>query len=1302
MDMLSEPLKQGTSDNTLAGGGEMGRLMREHDWSASPLGPVTHWPQSLRTAVSICLASRFPIVIFWGEQLRQFYNDAYRPILGKSKQPGALGQRSQECWSEIWDVIGPMLDGVLSTGVATWSENQLLLLDRNGYLEEAYFTFSYSPIRDEAGEVGGVFCAVTETTEEVISARRLRTLRTLGAHIAEVSSLEEVCSVTVRTLADNPADLPFTLLYLLDPDEKCARLVGTSGIPAYTTASPQSIALDEPSAPWPFAQGAQSGKPEQVDDLAAHFGTIAGLVSVGPTPHSALVLPISRAGQARPYGFMVAGINPRRVLDEDYRGFFSLVADQVATAIAAARAYQEACERANALAELDRAKTAFFSNVSHEFRTPLTLLLGPLETMLSDTEHPLTSSQRSSLEIVHRNGLRQLKLVNTLLDFSRIEAERMEAVYEPTDLASYTTDLASTFRSAVERAGMRLIVDCPPLPEPVYVDREMWEKIVLNLLSNAFKFTFEGEIRVSLAAVENTVQLSVMDTGIGIAAEHLPHLFERFYRVSKARARTYEGSGIGLSLVQELVRLHGGSIHVNSVVGSGTTFTVTIPQGFSHLPSDRLGGARSLISTVLGATPYVQEALRWLPENGHGSAEYAVVEETSTQGSPSLASPTTAFRSSGQQGRATAHILVVDDNADMRDYLKRLLSPFYILQLVADGTTALQVAQNWLPDLILADVMMPGLDGFALLAALHVDTRTNAIPVILLSARAGEEATIEGLKLGANDYLVKPFSAHELLARVEAQLEIAHLRREAANRTHRLEAIFEAMVDAVVVYDSTGRIVQANDAFQELLGIRMQPDYLTSPLAERMARVNIRDEHGSPLPEHAWPMKRILRGEVLKGTHVTDIIVRSIDGRTIQLSTSGAPLRDQEGSIVGGVAIYHDVTGRRHLEEERNQLLVREQAARAEAEVTRQHLHDLFMQAPAIIAVLRRPQHVFELANPRYFHLLGQRDLIGKPIREALPEVEGQGFFDLLDQVYTTGEPFIGNEMQLWLDRHQDGTREEGFFNFVYQPAHNAAGEVEGILVHAVEVTEQVHVRQRMDTFLGIASHELRSPLTSIKGNVQLANRRLTRALRDAAADSTTLRKTLTEVQVLLGRAERQVGVQNRLVSDLIDVSRIQAEKLELHMEACDLVSIVREAVEDQRLLAPTRNINLNLSDYEIMPLIADADRIGQVVTNYLSNALKYSEPHCPVAVTLQVKGTTACVSVRDAGQGLTPAEQERIWERFYRAPGVVVQSGSGVGLGLGLHICRTIIEQHQGQVGVESVKGQGSTFWFTLPLVPS
>ncbi|MEH1848643.1 MAG: HAMP domain-containing sensor histidine kinase [Nostoc sp.] len=277
-------------------------------------------------------------------------------------------------------------------------------------------------------------------------------------------------------------------------------------------------------------------------------------------------------------------------------------------------AHEEERQRAESLAEVDRAKTLFFSNVSHEFRTPLTLLLAPLQDALSDSANPLTQKQRERLELAHRNSLRLLKLVNTLLDFSRIEANRLKANYEPTDLSTYTAELASVFRSAIENANLQLVVDCPPLPDPIYVDREMWEKIVLNLLSNALKFTFDGMISVSLKPKANTVELMVSDTGVGISASELPHLFERFYQVKGAKGRSYEGSGIGLSLVQELVKQHGGAIAVTSTVDQGTTFTVTIPTGIAHLPADQIWVASTLPSTAVTANAFVEEALRWLPE----------------------------------------------------------------------------------------------------------------------------------------------------------------------------------------------------------------------------------------------------------------------------------------------------------------------------------------------------------------------------------------------------------------------------------------------------------------------------------------------------------------------------------------------------------------------------------------------------------------------------------------------------------------------------------------------------------------
>src|SRR5579875_33288 len=779
----------------LAGGGEMGALKRSVDWSTTVLGPVESWPQSLRTAVSICLASYFPMLIWWGPELVMLYNDAYRPMLGATKHPKAMGQKGRECWPEIWDIIGPMLEGVLTRGQATWSENQLLPLDRNGYVEECYFTFSYSPIRDETGGIGGVFTAVTETTQQVLGERRLRTLRELAASTAGAKTDEEVCLIAARTLSSNPADVPFALLYLFDGGGKHARLVCTAGLESDTSIVPSTIditGLHKHTEQWRtiFEQVARTGKAELIDGLDERYGKLELLAqgSILPEmrPYSAMVLPVTRPGQNTPYGLLDTGISAMRMLDEQYRGFFELVAGQIATAIASARAYQEARERAEALAELDAAKTAFFSSVSHEFRTPLTLLLGPVEDALADNTHTLPAEQKERLEIVWRNALRLLKLVNTLLDFSRSEARRVQATYEPVDLASYTRELASSFSSAIEKAGLYYEVICPALPELVYVDREMWEKIILNLLSNAFKFTLEGGIRVELRSLDKHVELEVSDTGVGIAPDALPHIFERFYRARDIRARTHEGSGIGLALVQELAQLHGGTVQVRSTVGKGTSFVVSIPRGKAHLPAERIGTERTLQSTAVGVAPYIEEAMRWLPESTEAD-QAAVGAKKRPRQVDNTARQETSGKGAEQQREM--HILLADDNADMRDYLRRILGSRWAVEAVPDGAAALKAAQEHLPDLVLSDVMMPGLDGFQLVRALRSNPRTSSIPIILLSARAGEESTVEGLESGADDYLVKPFSARELLARVSTHLEMARLRQETIRAREELFSI---------------------------------------------------------------------------------------------------------------------------------------------------------------------------------------------------------------------------------------------------------------------------------------------------------------------------------------------------------------------------------------------------------------------------------------------------------------------------------------------------------------------------------
>jgi PAS domain S-box-containing protein len=425
---------------------------------------------------------------------------------------------------------------------------------------------------------------------------------------------------------------------------------------------------------------------------------------------------------------------------------------------------QEIARQREELAQLDKLKTQFFANISHEFRTPLTLMMGPLEDMLAERPDP-----DPRLELAHRNSLRLLKLVNTLLDSSRIEAGRIEASYEPTDLSALTSELASNFRSAIERAGMTLSIDCEPLAEPVYVDREMWEKIVLNLLSNAFKFTFEGGIVVSLRVAERAAELEVKDSGIGIAADELPKVFERFHRVKEARGRSYEGSGIGLALVQELARLHGGSVSVSSEIGRGSVFVVRVPLGTAHLPAGRIQAPRSLTSTSVRAAAFVQEALRWLPDAAPDRAPSEVRQR----------------------------ILLADDNADLRDYVRRLLQVSYEVEVAIDGVTALEAARASHFDLIISDVMMPNLDGFGLIRELRADPALATVPVMVLSARAGEEARLEGLSRGADDYLVKPFSARDLLGRVAAALKSEGMRRRVLDQERRFRTFVQASSDVV-------------------------------------------------------------------------------------------------------------------------------------------------------------------------------------------------------------------------------------------------------------------------------------------------------------------------------------------------------------------------------------------------------------------------------------------------------------------------------------------------------------------------
>jgi anti-anti-sigma factor len=769
-----DPVKPG-SISPFVGEAELAERMRALDWSATPLGPVDSWPASLRSVVRILLTSRFSMWLGWGSELTFFYNDAYRRDTLRAKHPWALGRPAREVWAEIWQDIGPRIQSVLATGVATWDEGLLLFLERAGYPEETYHTFSYSPLADEDGQVVGMLCVVSEDTDRVLSERRMATLGELAAALAAARTRDDIVVAVREQLGRNTQDVPFSLIYLFD-DAGMAHLACTTGIEAGAAGATRKIGPDGADHDWPVSQ-VSAGQTVLVGDLEDRFGQLPAGAWTQP-PRQAALMPLAAAqGQGAVAGLLVVGLNPHRAYDDRYRGFIELVASQIASGFVNAGAYEAERRRAEALAELDRAKTDFFSNVSHEFRTPLTLIMGPV-TELRSAEQVDPVRLRTELEVIHRNGLRLGKLVNTLLDFSRLQAGRVHARYEPLDLGVVTAELASVFRSAIERAGLRLEADCTDLGEPVYVDREMWEKVVLNLLSNALKFTFDGHITVTVRRRGDSAVLTVTDTGTGIPAEELPRLFDRFHRVRGARSRSHEGSGIGLALVAELVALHGGQITADSTPDVGTTVTVTLPLGKAHLPADQIVPPSPVVAATEAAAPFVEQAYRWLPDAAVPPDNDAPPELTAAD----CLGPT-------QRGR----VLVADDNADMREYLARLLGARYEVQTVSDGVAALAAATAARPDLILSDVMMPGMDGLALLAALRGDVRTMRMPVLLLSARAGQEAAVAGLAAGADDYLIKPFSAEELLARVDAHLQLGRIRREAEQRLESLQQATAAL-----------------------------------------------------------------------------------------------------------------------------------------------------------------------------------------------------------------------------------------------------------------------------------------------------------------------------------------------------------------------------------------------------------------------------------------------------------------------------------------------------------------------------
>jgi signal transduction histidine kinase/CheY-like chemotaxis protein len=851
-------------------GGEMGCLFEEFDWAAHPLGSPVAWSAEVRSAVAVVLTSRFPIVLWLGaEDLFLVYNDAYIQILG-DRHPAALGRRGRFVWWDIWESISPMLASVIATGEATWSHDLMLPIVTGGRRQERYFTFTYSPLVGGNGQICGIFCPSSETTDRVISERRLHLLNAVASATMETRTVDDAVSAAVSVCAGQP-DVPFVAAYVGGVDAAEITLRGAT--PSVLPLLPPTLGkLTE------WEPTARSRAEVQIIDYVA--AVIRGLDEVldADCPDLALVLPLGENALA---GALVVGTNPRCPLDAQYRGFCQLLADQLSSALASVVSHEQQRHRADALAELDHAKTAFLTNVSHEFRTPLTLLLGPLEDALTDVDSSTVLAER--LQTARRNAGRLLRLVDSLLQFSRIEAGRATTRLVCTDVGALTSEIASSFTGLCERAGLELVLDCRRALADV--DPDMWETIVLNLMSNAVKYTLNGSITVTVHAGVGQCLVSVCDTGVGIAEADLKQLGQRFFRADTALGRSVEGTGIGLSLVSGLVELQHGSLQISSELRRGTTVAITLPKSLAgtpieHSPAD------------LWDNPYVVEAGQW-------------VALPPTETVPS------------EDNREL--VLIADDNADMRAHLERVLSTHWRTVMVADGEAALRTARELRPDAIVTDVMMPKLDGFDFVSLIRGDPELAATPIVMLSARAGNEAVSEGYAGGVDDYLPKPFRSQQLVERVRARLSAAN-RERAGRQKHEAElrrASAAADLDAALkAADSVSGIAEA---------------LLASPLGAGGATVvsiglldaeenNVRFEYAGPVPAEfrdryhvatldtpLVPIDVIKTGQRMI---ITDTLaLASRYGHVVQETAASVrscvsqPLRGHDGNVIGSLGL---------------------------------------------------------------------------------------------------------------------------------------------------------------------------------------------------------------------------------------------------------------------------------------------------------------------------------------------------------------------------------------------------------------
>ncbi|KAG8934382.1 hypothetical protein FRC01_003339 [Tulasnella sp. 417] len=1284
----------------LTAGTKMVDYVKNFPWENHPLGPMELWPQSLKTALSAVMAAPYPWAIWWGPELCLLYNDAYAAMSG-TKHPGFFGKAGKTAWGELWEELGPLSDMVLREKKSVAFEDDLLFFGRltdKLLPEETYHTWAYIPITIEDGTIGGYFNTTFESTSKILYERRIQILRTLGDKTALARSRVEFVEAMKRVLTEDAhKDIPFVAFYfnVVDAPPKSGRdlehkhphrsrirvtstLAFKIGVPEGHPAIPdrevhfldpvtlhtmlpftsiRTVAsagstieevslLDEPtvaantpaesdlatergkeSAPvgdtaWPFFDVFSAKKPLHITALPSTIGKGFGLRKNGwnDAPRESIIMPIAAEGDEVPIAVMVLGVNTRRPYDEEYQTWIDLLHMALNSTLTATLGREAELKKAEQLAQLDAAKTSFFSSASHELRTPLTLIAGPVQEALRMTVDPRVKEQ---LSLTTRNIERLQKLVDSLMDFTRVEGGRMYGRFRATSLAEFTTDLAELFRNPIEKNKIEFNVTSDRTNEATaYVDHDLWEKIVFNLIGNAFKYTFAGQVHVHSKYRPGWAEFSVSDTGCGIEANEQDRIFERFHR-SSATARSHEGTGIGLALTRELVKLHGGYITLESTPEDkdnpkafhGSTFTVHIPLGYEHLPSANV--EEDTNGVRVGPRDYgramIEEAKAWSRIKSRGDDK----DLSESAGSESI--PTSSGGESNRSAEFSGFfrfshedtVLIVDDNSDVRRFLRSILRPYCNTIEAENGIEGLVAIEEKSPDLVLSDVMMPGMDGIQFVSTIRERPRISWIPVILLTAKSAEDARVEGLTSGADDYISKPFKTQELLARAHLHLNLGKRKRELMDlfeeRTREIKIVSDLSPVGIFRTNSRGEMTYTNRRWHEIT------DYPSS----------------QPLTNWVWNVHLEFQKDVLE---LTTRVLKTGEGASMEIRWQNECwTKLQVEKIANGlIGTVTDVSDR----------------------------------------------HLYEAAR-----------IAQAQEREAIAQL-----------------------------RAADAERQRA------------------------EADER---RRAQELLVDVTSHELRQPVSAILNCSQLVRTNLSNLAdtlrKSGATPFVPTKPLLKQIEEDLDALDSiyQCGLsQERIANDVLSLSRLQLDTLSIHTVDFQLVPELQRIISIFSNELKMKKINLDVkvgksvTVLNIDRITSDRTRFAQILTNLMSNAIKFTDiapiQNRRIVVNLDVSlsppqvnkciapplpanaGDSAekakdpgtliyvYVAVRDSGPGLKPGDLALLFQRFQQGSNSHEVFG---GSGLGLFVSRKLCELMGGNIDVDSVYGQGATFRFYLKM---